>query len=82
MGIKTLYDTILKVITRIKKNNLVYSDQLSMVMDLEYSKIDLDKLLSFDDFNFGHDVSGIAKYFNRKTKSFDDCFVPRAGLIK
>ena len=59
------------------------TDKISVVMDLEFTHaeipMDLDKLESFDDFNFAHDIVGIYKHFNRRTYKMDDFFLPRCS---
>lgn len=40
-------------------------------------KLDLQRLLEADSFNFLHDVSGIARYLNRETGQLTNYFVPR-----
>jgi hypothetical protein len=37
----------------------------------------LDELLAADDFNFAHDLFGIAEHLNRETRKLENCFVPR-----
>jgi len=39
--------------------------------------LDLEELLTADDFNFTHDVFGITRYLDRTTGKLTDCFVPR-----
>lgn len=40
--------------------------------------ISLQKLLSFDDFSFLHDIYGLDAHMNRETGHFGDrCFLPR-----
>lgn len=39
--------------------------------------LNLAALLVADDFNFSHDVSGIASNLNRQTGKLENCFVPR-----
>ena len=55
--------------------------KLDVAMDIECCcetiPIDLEKLLVADDFNFIHDVFGIARHLNRETRKMEDCFVPR-----
>ena len=57
--------------------------RLDVMMDLEYCNddvpLDFQKLQGFDDGDFGHDISGIYKHFNRHTKKLEDCFVPRCA---
>lgn len=40
-------------------------------------KLKLRQLAFADDFNFAHDVFGIARHLNRETGAIEDCFVPR-----
>lgn len=57
--------------------------KIDLMMDLEYTnddiKLDFDKFLAFDDFNFFHDMFGIVQNFNRETLQMDNCFVPRCA---
>lgn len=39
--------------------------------------LDLAKLYRADDFNFAHDVAGIANHINRSTGKIERCFLPR-----
>lgn len=41
--------------------------------------LDLDKLLAFDDFNFAHDLYGIAEHLDRETGELRHCFLPRCA---
>lgn len=58
--------------------------KIDWMMDIECAHkdipLDLDRLLKADDFNFSHDVFGIAKHLNRTTLKIEDCFVPRTAL--
>lgn len=42
-------------------------------------KLDLEKLLAFDAFNFGHDIGGIYRHINRDTGKLERCFLPRCA---
>lgn len=58
--------------------------QLNLQMDLTAchcngNPIDFEKLLSFDDFNFNHDIFGITNCINRRTGKLENCFVPRCS---
>ena len=57
-------------------------DRLSRFMDLDYSGVDVERLLSFPDADFYHDMNGIFVHMDRETCRLGDCFVPRAGLVK
>lgn len=80
---KKVYETLLKILERIKKENVSYADRMSMFMDLNVARkefnMDLDQLLNFDSFNFIHDVLGIARNINRNTKRIKNCFLPRCA---
>lgn len=39
--------------------------------------LDLERLLAADDFNFIHDVYGIARHIDRETGELGGCFSPR-----
>jgi hypothetical protein len=61
------------------------TDKVSLSMDITAahcngSPLDLDKLLAADNFNFLHDVSGIARHINRETGELENCFVPRCAI--
>ena len=70
-----------KVLERAERLDMAWDDRISMLMDLEYSGINVEQLLTFDDDNFAHDIGCIVKYFDRDLKEFSSCFVPRAGLL-
>ena len=74
------YLKISRVAKRAKKIDPL-KDYLTIVMDIEccYQDIDIDKLLSFDEFNFIHDVFGIYNHINRKTGELENCFLPRCS---
>lgn len=49
-------------------------DKVHTQMDLQATdangcKLDLEKLLAFDDFNFTHDIAGIARHIDRDDNS-------------
>ena len=56
-------------------------DRLSVSMDLHFSGCDLGRLAGFPEFDFAHDILGIARHFDRRTKTMRDCFVPRCGVV-
>lgn len=43
-------------------------------------ELDLERLLSFPDADFGHDVFGIRRYIDRDTGKLTDYFVPRCAV--
>lgn len=62
-------------------------DRLSLEMDITAThangcRLDFDKLLSFDDFNFVHDVYGIIRHIDRSTGEMTMCFMPRSAENK
>jgi len=42
-------------------------------------RLDLAKLLGFEDVDFVHDVGGICRYLDRRTGQLRECFVPRCA---
>jgi hypothetical protein len=40
-------------------------------------KLDFKRLLEFDDFNFAHDITGIANCIDRETGKLTKHFIPR-----
>lgn len=61
-----------------------YTKMRSM-MDLEACHcngcpLDLERLEKFPDFDFSHDVFGIAQHIDVSTGELKDCFVPRCAL--
>lgn len=58
-------------------------DRLSVEMDLlathYYCPLDFAKLLTFNSFNFSHDVGGIRENLNRETDRLDNFFIPRCA---
>ena len=57
--------------------------KIHLVMDLDVAHtncpIDFEKLESFGDGDFSHDIGGIYSYVNRETGELDNCFVPRSA---
>ncbi len=43
--------------------------------------LDFTTLLGFPDFDFTHDILGIARHLNRKTGKIDGVFLPRCAKI-
>jgi GTP-dependent phosphoenolpyruvate carboxykinase len=78
---------IRQIVRRAKKDYAKHDieiDLISTEMDLVAvhkgcCKLDLEKLLKFDDFNFSHDISGISRYLDRNNIKLKDCFVPRCA---
>lgn len=65
-----------------ERHGVDYTDRSTVQMDLlachlNGMPLDLDKLASADDFNFAHDVFGIAEHINRETGQIERFFVPR-----
>ncbi len=57
---------------------------IDVMMDLEFTHavipLRLADLLAADAGNFGHDIAGIYRHFNRVTKTMDDGFCPRYAV--
>jgi hypothetical protein len=65
-----------------RKSRDHWSEPLTMIMDLEACHsngcpLDFERWLKADDFNFAHDVAGIARHMDRETGQLTDCFLPR-----
>lgn len=80
------YRTIDKIVARIfnKKDQEIYEGKTVASMDLMATNangcpLDLKKLLKADDFNFLHDIAGIAKHLDRTTGKLQNLFVPRCA---
>lgn len=60
------------------------SERMDTMMTLHFANqddsLDYNRLLSFDSFNFMHDVCGMLRHMNRKTTKLGDCFVPRCAV--
>lgn len=69
----------------IGKKHKFIRPKIKWVMDLEAThcngnELNLERLLKADDFNFAHDVFGIANHLNRQTGQLENCFVPRFSV--
>jgi hypothetical protein len=58
------------------------ADKLSLTMDVTACHcngcpMDLARWLAADDFNFGHDFSGIHRHLSRTSGKLENCFLPR-----
>jgi hypothetical protein len=70
-----------KIVNRAVSMKLT-KDKVSSSMDIAAVhgndvKLDLDKMLKFDDFNFAHDFCGITRHIDRNTGKLLNCFLPR-----
>lgn len=78
---KDKMELIGKIAKRAEDMGLLFFDRLSLIMDLECADeqfdLELEKLLTADDVNFAHDVCGIQRHLDRKTRTMQDCFFPR-----
>jgi hypothetical protein len=81
---KTDIKNIKKVITRVRaleygQDNIKNIDMDISACHISENPLDFDKLLSFDDFSFVHDVYGIQKNIDRETGKLMNCFCPRCS---
>lgn len=72
-----------KIADRAEKLTTV-KDRLNLTMDitachLNGCALNLEKLLSADDFNFLHDLYGISNNLDRTTGKLMNCFLPRCS---
>lgn len=83
---------IRKIVERARKEEMVrcrakpnhWYTKATLTMDLDAtvsngSKLDLKTLLESSDFDFVHDIAGIARHIDRETGKLGDMFVPRAA---
>ena len=69
-----------EIAKRAEEMEIYNGERFTLLMDLEHAdnafNLRLEDLLNADNFNFAHDVIGIANNINRETKDFG-LFVPR-----
>lgn len=74
------------IVERAEENNIAFLGKMSLLMDMELAykhfNLDLDKLLTADDFNFAHDVCGIQRHIDRENLDFLNHFLPRCSRPK
>jgi len=75
---------IVEICKRAMKELTIEDEWIDLSMDitachLNGTKLDLQKLLNADKFNFAHDVQGIRSHINRSTGKIMDCFLPRCS---
>lgn len=70
--------------TIIPKSQRLGYDRINLVMDLQAADgvngnrpLDWGRLLTADDFNFLHDISGISRHMNRTNGRLSGNFLPR-----
>jgi hypothetical protein len=73
-----------KVVDRLAAAKPKNFDKAGVTMDLNAAHangcpLDFQKLLDFPDFDFFHDVYGIARHIDRETGRIGDCFLPRCA---
>jgi len=78
---KTVQAIVKRWLAMQKRWGIALSDAMSVEMDLYATHGDCGlkfaALLAADDFNFGHDLSGIQAHMNRRTGKLDNHFLPR-----
>ncbi|WP_336801700.1 DUF6874 family protein [Kaistia sp. MMO-174] len=75
-----------RAVRRARRLGLIFEgyDRVHCEMDLTATNANgtplaFDRLLSFDDFDFTHDITGIARHLDRTTGKLGDNFRPRAS---
>ena len=70
-----------KIAERAENMGIYYGERFTLLMDLENAdnvfNLRLKDLLNADNFNFSHDIVGIANNINRKNPTDFGLFVPR-----
>lgn len=74
--------TATKVAQRAVNAGLIRQSKfLTLLIDLdkavEHLDLDLDRLLTADNWDFVHDIYGIHQHIDRSTETFDGLFLPR-----
>ena len=70
-----------EIAKRAKYLNLEHDIQSDIVVcHIKNHKLDLDALLTADEYTFVHDVCGITKNLNRNTGEVENLFVPRTAI--
>lgn len=90
VGFKPLPDKEFEIITRITKRAYeirITSDITALQMDLiavhqNDVRLDFEKLLQADDFDFAHDICCIRSNLNRKNGKLENHFLPRCAKGK
>ena len=75
---------IMAIVERAWKSNMLYKEKIDMIMDIskvhENNPMKLQEWLEADDWNFTHDIVGIATFLDRETGKLMDCFLPRYSI--
>ena len=74
-------DVAIAILERADKLGLILNDRTSLHMDLESADVDYDRLASFPDFDFAHDILGVQRHMDRSSYpgKLTDCFLPRSA---
>ena len=82
---KRLIDTIAKIVDRAEDINVMYclpdidrAELLHKLLSVRHL-MDFDKLLTFEDSSFMHDINVVLRYVKCTTYEFSNCFYPRCG---
>ena len=82
---KIKLSTIGTVADRAEDISIVYGlpmfDRSTLIVNLIHVAhlMDFDKLLTFEDNSFMHDINGVLRYVTCMTYEFSNCFYPRCG---
>jgi len=73
----------------VTEEDLPVSSPLSVLMNLQAAngvngnpRLDLEKLIGFDDTDFWHDMAGVARHMNRETRKIEGPFRARSALAQ
>lgn len=75
---------IIAICKRAVKELTIEDNLVDLQMDITAchcngTKLDLQKLLNADKFNFAHDVQGIRSHISRHDGQIKNCFLPRCS---
>ena len=75
-AIRQIGDRMIKLCGAVNRGNL---EMDITATHLNGCPLDLPKLLAAPDFDFVHDICGIAEHLDRHTGQLADCFLPRCA---
>lgn len=83
---KEEFQNIAKIADRAEELGIMErSQRMTVMIDLQAChandcKIDFERLLDAEPYDFSHDVVGISNHINRDTGKLENCFLPRFAI--
>ena len=77
---QTLLDIILEMIRAVSPKTNIFDIEMDLIAcHLNGNRLDFEKLMWFDEFDFFHDLLGIQRHMDRNTGKLKNCFSPRSS---